>query len=169
MENEEKKYNYGKRPLWQWLIVYAVVAVILYGLVYYFVLAKHSSNYSMSSSSTMKTTPSPKPTVMMLQKFSDSKFFQYAYQVFPGALSDNAKLALTGFSMTTKTLSDGSTQVTLTAEKPEYRSQQYVIKPGNKLYLIEMNLQDDDNEANEDKNLHDDTAVVVDPQGYIAQ
>jgi hypothetical protein len=26
--------GYGKRPKWQWLVIYLVVAVIVYGLVY---------------------------------------------------------------------------------------------------------------------------------------
>jgi hypothetical protein len=26
--------GYGKRPLWQWTLIYAVVAVIVYGLAY---------------------------------------------------------------------------------------------------------------------------------------
>lgn len=56
-EKEEKKaYGYGKRPLWQWILIYLVVGVIVYGLIYYFVLAKHggynynSSNYPAQSS-----------------------------------------------------------------------------------------------------------------------
>lgn len=26
--------GYGKRPVWQWVVIYLVVAVVLYGLVY---------------------------------------------------------------------------------------------------------------------------------------
>ncbi len=36
----EKSYAYGKRPLWQWVLLYVVIGAILYGLVYYFVLGK---------------------------------------------------------------------------------------------------------------------------------
>lgn len=38
---EEKSYGYGKRPLWQWILLYAVTAGVLYGFVYYFVFAKN--------------------------------------------------------------------------------------------------------------------------------
>ncbi|MBI3631121.1 MAG: hypothetical protein HY221_02180 [Candidatus Sungbacteria bacterium] len=31
--------SYGKRPLWQWILLYAVVAVIVYGAIYYFFVA----------------------------------------------------------------------------------------------------------------------------------
>lgn len=68
MEDEEKKYNYGKRPLWQWLVLYAVIAVVAYGLVYYFVLAKNgganflgynSSSPSYASPTQTMTSPTP--------------------------------------------------------------------------------------------------------------
>lgn len=32
--------GYGKRPLWQWILIYLVVGGVVYGLVYYFVFAK---------------------------------------------------------------------------------------------------------------------------------
>ena len=104
-----------------------------------------------------------------MQKFSDSSDFQYAYKIFPGALSSESKQAMAGFAMTTKTLPDNSTQVTLTAQKPEYKSQQYTVKSGYTLYFIERNLKDDNPEEDSDANLHDDTAILVDPQGNIAQ
>ena len=30
------KGGYGRRPLWQWVVIYLVLAVIVYGVVYYF-------------------------------------------------------------------------------------------------------------------------------------
>lgn len=33
--------GYGKRPLWQWILIYVVAAIIIYGLVY--VLFFHKS------------------------------------------------------------------------------------------------------------------------------
>lgn len=38
---DEKKAGqkaYGKRPLWQWILIYLIIAAIVYGLVYYFFL-----------------------------------------------------------------------------------------------------------------------------------
>jgi hypothetical protein len=26
--------GYGKRPMWQWIIIYIIVAIIVYGLIY---------------------------------------------------------------------------------------------------------------------------------------
>lgn len=31
--------GYGKRPLWQWILIYVVIGAIVYGLIYYFFLA----------------------------------------------------------------------------------------------------------------------------------
>ncbi|HEX5456438.1 MAG TPA: hypothetical protein VFW77_03675 [Candidatus Saccharimonadales bacterium] len=28
--------NYGKRPAWQWILLYIIAAIIVYGLIYYF-------------------------------------------------------------------------------------------------------------------------------------
>lgn len=41
VETTEQQNSYGKRPLWQWLILYMVVAVVLYGGFYYFFLSKN--------------------------------------------------------------------------------------------------------------------------------
>ncbi len=55
---EEK--SYGKRPLWQWILIYAVAAVVIYGIIYYFVFAKKGGNiYNQPGSySTPQTAPS---------------------------------------------------------------------------------------------------------------
>lgn len=31
---------YSKRPMWQWVVIYIVVAVIVYGLIYYLFIHK---------------------------------------------------------------------------------------------------------------------------------
>lgn len=46
---EEYQSGYGKRPLWQWILIYAVVGIVIYGLIYYFVFAKKGGiNYNAS-------------------------------------------------------------------------------------------------------------------------
>jgi hypothetical protein len=170
---EQKSSAYGKRPLWQWIAVYLVVGVVIYGLVYYFVLAKKGNGYSMNSSSNSSYASNQQPvkptTAAGMQKFTDSSDFQYAYKIFPGNLSDNAKQAMSGFAFTTNAMPDGSTQVTLTSQNTEYTTQQYVVKTGYSLYFIEKMSGDDNPQEDTDRNLHDDTAVLVDPQGNIAQ
>lgn len=42
MDNENNKptdkpsKGYGKRPVWQWVVIYLIAAVIIYGLIYFF-------------------------------------------------------------------------------------------------------------------------------------
>jgi hypothetical protein len=40
---DKPKKGYGKRPLWQWVLLYVVLAIILYGLVYYIFIRKTGS------------------------------------------------------------------------------------------------------------------------------
>ncbi|MCL5008876.1 MAG: hypothetical protein M1400_00860 [Patescibacteria group bacterium] len=101
------------------------------------------------------------------QKLADQPYYKYAYLISGGTLSPEAKKALAGFSLDKKTLTDGNLQITLTAQKAEYHNQQYVLHSGEQLYFIEKFLADDKSETNEEKNMKDDSAVVVDSQGNI--
>jgi hypothetical protein len=101
------------------------------------------------------------------QLFKDSPSFAKAYQIFPGPLSDQAKLAMTGFMTKTESQMDGSVVVTMTATNTEYKNQQYTVKPGYSLYFIEKSLGDDSASENTDRFLPDDMAVLVDAQGYV--
>jgi plastocyanin len=49
MDEEQKQTGYGKRPLWQWVLLYVVIGLVIYGLVYYFVLAKNGNGYNNNS------------------------------------------------------------------------------------------------------------------------
>jgi hypothetical protein len=45
-ENKQpvKKSSYGKRPVWQWVVIYLVLAVIIYGLIYIVFIHKGSGS-----------------------------------------------------------------------------------------------------------------------------
>lgn len=43
------KSSYGERPLWQWIVLYAVIGLVVYGLIYYFVFAKKGGGYNYNS------------------------------------------------------------------------------------------------------------------------
>ncbi len=61
----QKSNGYGKRPLWQWIVLYVIVGVIVYGLIYYFFFAKTGSfNYNQTgnqfqSPTTQQVTTAP--------------------------------------------------------------------------------------------------------------
>lgn len=73
--------NYGKRPMWQWVVIYLVIAVILYGAFYYFFLAK-KGGYSTNSTSTYvtptvsQTSPTQASSELLMTK-TDSKKGDY--------------------------------------------------------------------------------------------
>ena len=62
MEETTEKSNsgYGKRPLWQLVAIYLIVGAVVYGVIYYFFLAKKGSyNYDQTQSNTQQQyTPS---------------------------------------------------------------------------------------------------------------
>ena len=37
---QKKTSGYGKRPVWQWAVIYLVVAAIVYWLIWYFLIRK---------------------------------------------------------------------------------------------------------------------------------
>lgn len=61
-ESSEKSENgYGKKSPWQWILIYLIVGAIVYGLVYYFVLAKKGGN-SYNPTNTVSPTISEQTT-----------------------------------------------------------------------------------------------------------
>ncbi|HYM65134.1 MAG TPA: CHRD domain-containing protein [Candidatus Sulfotelmatobacter sp.] len=62
-ETSEQKSAYGKRPMWQWVVLYLVIAAVLYGAFYYLFLAKkggYTNNPSTSySTPTVQVTETP--------------------------------------------------------------------------------------------------------------
>jgi len=102
-------------------------------------------------------------------KFVDQPYYQNTYLISADTLTPDAQSALSGFKMTKTSQPDGTVRITLEALKAGYQNQQYDLKPGEKLYLIESYLQDDDPVKSEDKKLIDDQAVVVDAEGNVIQ
>jgi len=52
MSDEQKtpqKKGYGKRPVWQWILLYVVVAIVVYGLIYLVFIHKGSTTGGTSS------------------------------------------------------------------------------------------------------------------------
>ncbi len=42
------KGGYGKRPVWQWVLIYVVLAVIVYGVIYFIWIRKTGTNGTTS-------------------------------------------------------------------------------------------------------------------------
>jgi flagellar basal body-associated protein FliL len=36
--------GYGKRPVWQWILIYVIIAIVVYGLIYFFFIRDTGSS-----------------------------------------------------------------------------------------------------------------------------
>lgn len=136
------------------ILIVCVIVIIVGGLAYYSSKSEKGENYNGNVGE--NTAP---------QLFFNSPMAQYAYLISAPTYDATTQTALTGFQVTRKTLADGSIEITLNAQNPEYKTQVYTVKTGEKLYFIEKYLGDDKN--NEEKFLGDDSAILVDASGYI--
>ncbi len=50
--------GYGKRPLWQWILIYVVVGAIVYGVIYYFIAGKNGGYKYSTGSGSSNSAPS---------------------------------------------------------------------------------------------------------------
>jgi hypothetical protein len=148
--NTMKKYSF---------VLFIIVLVVVAG----FLLTKSYQGNGVETTSNPVQAAADNPTAKNL--FSQSPDYASAAQIFPGALSDKAKLYIENYDMKTQTASDGVTQITLTPKEKGEGIQTYQIKSGQTLYFIEKYPGDDTKEV--DKNLKDDYGVIVDAQGYI--
>jgi hypothetical protein len=41
---QKQPQGYGKRPAWQWVVIYLIAAAIVYGLIYYFFMRDSGGN-----------------------------------------------------------------------------------------------------------------------------
>ena len=149
--------SYSKKSPVRLFLIYLVVAVILYGGIYYFIRAKNTN-----ASSVVTTTP-------VTQNFQSSSLASTSYQIYPGPLSDQAKQATSGFKIDTQTQGDGSAIVSLTSSNPAYQNQQVTVQPGYTLYFVDKNGGDDSAANDSDRTTGDDSTILVDPQGNIVK
>ncbi len=59
VDEDRKGEVYGKRPLWQWVLIYVVIGAILYGLIYYLVIAKRGGQGGTGSTGTPQQSTQP--------------------------------------------------------------------------------------------------------------
>ncbi len=98
-------------------------------------------------------------------KFADSPMFSKAYQIAPGDISASAKQALNGWTMTQKKLTAGTIEVSIIPQESQDVAQQFTVKPGFKLFFIELTTADDTTGL--DQNRQDDIGVLVDQNGLV--
>ena len=60
-KNDTQTTVYSHRPLWQWLLIYAVVGGAIYALIYLFLYNKPANGYKSSSTSATSQTTTNAP------------------------------------------------------------------------------------------------------------
>lgn len=123
------------------------------------------SSAGSGSSNAAAATVDPQP-LQAKQKFKDSQYYDYAYLVSGISINAAAREALAGFDVSRQVLADGKIKITLKALEARYRNQSYTLSDGQKLYFIETSFGDDSGDR--EYALSDDTAIIVDKDGYIA-
>jgi len=90
--------SYKKRPLWQLILIYAVVGAVIYGLIYYFVFYKKGKSYSSQDYNNRQDQSYNQPTDVP------------ANTTKPNAEEEEATIKLTksGFDPQTATVKVGS-------------------------------------------------------------
>ncbi len=96
--------------------------------------------------------------------FSSTPYYPYAYQIFPGNMSQQARAAMSGFALRAAALPNGSTNVTISLMSTS-QNQSIVLGQGYSLYIIETTFGDDG--YNAEYSLGDDGFIVVNQSGYV--
>lgn len=74
-EDYNKTGGYGKRPIWQWVLIYLVIGGVVYGLIYYFALTKkggYSSNTAPSYNQSQQGSQNPSTQPKNEQKMTSA-------------------------------------------------------------------------------------------------
>lgn len=152
----------------KFVVIFVAVLILGAGAVLLF-SSNNSQNYSANLSVQNPAQSGTSATVGAITgqgiKLSDEPYASRAYLISSDTLSAQSKIAIAGFEIQKQKASDGGMDITLKAVNPEYHDQQYHLRTGDQLYFIETSFGDDS--GNQEYNLGDDSAVVVDANGYI--
>lgn len=117
---------------------------------------------SPGASPTAKPTASPTPGPLL----SSTAYASYAYQIYPGSPSANAKLALAGFSYKLRP-QGSSVRFTLNVLGGSQAPMNKTYPASDHIYFVEANFGDDAQST--EYNFGDDGVVVTDATGHVVQ
>jgi hypothetical protein len=136
------------------------------GLVTPLVSASPSPAASPSASAPVSpsVSGSASPSAAAGPALSSEPFASYAYQVWPGPLSADARLAMAGFGLKVTRQANGIT-VTAVQDGEKMTSASHFYPGGAKVYVLDSNLGDEGGSV--DYNVTDDGLVVTNAQGQV--
>jgi hypothetical protein len=130
-----------------------------------------SARASAGSGSTTTTQAASSTSSPPAQKvgplLSSTQYAPYAYQLYPGQETSQAKLATAGFGVKITPDPGGSFTLSVSAAGSGQGPQTHTYAAGDRVYFIEASFGDDS--ANSEYNFGDDGVVVTDASGHIVQ
>ena len=108
-EEQTTGYSYGKRPLWQWIVLYAVIGGALYALAYYFFFSGSGYGQGAQYQPTVDQITQPTNSQPVPQTTSAQTSPSLTPQPSPTPSSVSASIANFAFDPGTITVKNGDT------------------------------------------------------------
>ena len=123
-----------------------------------------SAAHANGGGSTTTAPSSSTPAQTLGPPLASSQYAPYAYQIYPGALSQQAQAALSGIDFHVK---PGKTSFTVSVGATGGSSQSSTFPNGDKVYVVEASFGDDS--GNADYSLGDDAIIETNAAGRMIQ
>lgn len=125
----------------------------------------HSSSTSPTSSTSR--SPSGSSAQKLGPLLGSTQYAPYAYQLYPGQESGQARLAMAGFDVSVRPSGLGTITVSVSAAGGTQGAQTTTYPASDRVYFIEASFGDDS--GNTEYNFGDDGVIATNAQGRIVQ
>ncbi len=147
------------------IAIYGAVAVlVVVGLVAVLMIGGGGARAVSTSASSTVSGAASQQSNNTGTLFSSEPYYGYSYLIAPGSVSQQAKIALDGYNMTSSQQANGTESVTLKVVGTN-RNVTGTLSAGEKLYIVETSFGDDG--PNYEGSFGDDGFVVVSQGGYV--
>jgi hypothetical protein len=126
--------------------------------------ASPSAGPSAAASPSAGPSAAASPSAAAGPQLSSEPFAAYAYQVWPGPLTADARLAMAGFTLTV-TRQPGGITVKAVQDGQNMTGASHSYPGGAKVYVIDSSLGDEGGSV--DYNVTDDGLIVTNAQGQV--
>jgi hypothetical protein len=125
----------------------------------------HSS--PASATSTTSASASGSTTQKLGPALSTTQYAPYAYQLYPGHESSQARLATAGFNISVQSGNSGTIAVSISAAGSGQAAKTTTYPASDRVYFIEASFGDDS--GNTEYNSGDDGVIITNAGGRIIQ
>jgi hypothetical protein len=126
--------------------------------------ASPSATASPSAAASGGASAAASPSAAAGPQLSSEPYAAYAYQVWPGSLTADARLAMAGFTLTV-TRQPGGIMVKAVQDGQNMTGASHFYSGGAKVYVLDSSLGDEGGSV--DYNVTDDGLIVTNAQGQV--